>query len=83
MISTVGLRVTWFCAKCLSRAQTHQIALAGTVTPELPQAWTVAEGLTLCGACSDTFAASAPTVAREPWEEKLHDAFDSAEFRAA
>lgn len=75
MISTVGLRVTWFCAKCLARAQTHQIALAGTVTPELPQAWIVAEGLTLCGACSDTFAASAPTVA--------HDEFESDEFRAA
>lgn len=72
MISTVGLRVTWFCAKCLAREATYQIALAGAVTPELPQKWTVEKGLTLCGPCSDTFA-----------ERASRHGFDAAEFRAA
>ena len=75
MISTVGLRVTWFCAKCLARDSTYQIALAGAVTPELPMNWTVAEGLTLCGACSDKYSDSVRAV--DP------DSLDADEFRAA
>jgi hypothetical protein len=71
MRSIVGLRVTWFCARCLKREQTYQIVPAGPVTPDLPHGWTVENGFTLCGCCatSDSVGPRAQ--------------FDTAEFRAA
>jgi hypothetical protein len=57
--SMVGLRVTWSCGRCLAHALTFEMAFAGAVTPTLPQAWTVADGRTLCGACSDEYVAKA------------------------
>lgn len=72
MKSTVGLRVSWTCGKCITRAATHQIAIAGTVTPELPTRWTVEAGLTLCGGCSDEYSSHGQ-----------RPALDTQEFRAA